>query len=256
MRNKFPNFVGHIQKTFIAGLLLCFPILITFFVLRFLFGFIDPLLKPLLGFVPWISDHTTGISAAITLALIYVIGLISGHVLGKRIVKFFLHFLPQRVPFINKIYSLAKAFTDAIAPEDTKKATGKVVFVQLSPFDPKPKAIGLLMNILGILKENKSGELQGPAELHGVVFFSSTPFPQSGQLLYFPLNKISDLKVPIGDKGETKNLWMTQKEFRRFLKQEEYIGIIGSMATISPKTLICKSINVEDFNDTKPANKS
>jgi len=246
MFNKLPNITGHVQKRFIAGLLLCLPIFVTLFALNFLFNIIDSLFEPLLGFIPWVSEHTTGVSAAITLAFIYLVGIVSSHVVGKRLINFFLHTLPQRIPVINTVYSLARDFIDAISPGDDGKITGKVVMVQLSPFDPEPKMMGLLMSITRIITETSD-------KLNGAVFFSSSPFPQSGQLIWFPLSKISDVRVPSQIEGTFDEIWMSKKEF---LQRDAYMKVVASMATHISKALVLQKLDAESFLNTKPADKS
>ena len=227
------------KKDFLTGFLMCFPIFVTIFILKVIFDIIDKLFEPLLGFIPWVSDHTTGISAATTLLFVYFVGLISNHVVGKRLMNFLLNTLPQRTPFVKIIYSVTRNFVDAVSHGDDGKMTGKVVWIKLSPFAPRPKMMGLLMSVVTISEEGLKDEI------NGAVFFSSSPFPQSGQIVWFPLDQINNLMIPSQSDGTPEEIRMSKKEF---IKQEEYMGIIASIATRISKRMLIRPLDLDEEN--------
>jgi uncharacterized membrane protein len=217
--DKFNSVAKHIQKNLLAGLLTVLPLGITLFILKFIFTKADGILKPILSFIPWLPDNNTGISALTVFVLIYIVGLISSHVLGKRLMEFLFHKIPQRIPVISKLYSMFKGFVDTLSPGGNEdKIKGKIVKVKCSAFGPKSFLLGLLTNVVPCKDLDKSREVQDD-DLYGIVFISSSPLPNSGQLIFVPLN---DIYETLYDAEVT---------------QEQYMSLIASMGTVTPNDL-------------------
>jgi uncharacterized membrane protein len=225
---KLPNIAEHIRKNLVAGLLWLIPLIVTYLLLKFIFGRADNLFQPILRFIPWISEHTFGVSSAIILILMYFTGLVGNLVVGKLFLNFLLHKIPQHIPVVNKVYSLLRGLTDALSPGESGKITGKVVAVKLKSFDEKPIIFGLLMAICNA-KELGISDIAISDELYGSVFFSASPFPNAGQLVLFPLSSIYEVN-------------MTQEEFWKFL---------ASFGTVIPKNLNLKRIKYENIPQNK-----
>ncbi len=74
------SMVLHVQTMLAAGLLVVLPIGVTIFILKFFFDLFDPILQPLLKFLPGPRIPGLGI---ITLVLsVYLVGLIATQVVG------------------------------------------------------------------------------------------------------------------------------------------------------------------------------
>ena len=78
----------HFRRTLISGLLLLFPLALTFIIVRFLFDFADGVLRP--G-IQWVIEQfgidwtLPGAGLAAAVILIYVLGLLATLKLGRRV---------------------------------------------------------------------------------------------------------------------------------------------------------------------------
>src|SRR4030043_141387 len=98
-----------IKKSFVAGLLLILPLIITLVILQVLFEITTGLFSPiLLHFFPvmpiWLK---TFISIAILIILICGLGILTSHFLGQWFWNRFEHILMQ-IPLLRSIYSASR----------------------------------------------------------------------------------------------------------------------------------------------------
>ena len=101
--------LSEIKKSFVAGLLLILPLIITVLILRFLFGIITGLFSPvLLHYFPeipiWLK---TLISITILIVLVCGLGILTGHFLGRWFWTRFERIL-MRIPLLRSIYSASR----------------------------------------------------------------------------------------------------------------------------------------------------
>ncbi|TMH99087.1 MAG: DUF502 domain-containing protein, partial [Betaproteobacteria bacterium] len=95
------------KKYFITGLLIWIPLIITIWVLKFIFDTLDQsllLLPVALQTESWIGVHVPGLGAIFTLVIVFVTGLLATNFLGARLVQLWNGVL-QRIPVVNFIYS-------------------------------------------------------------------------------------------------------------------------------------------------------
>lgn len=104
------------KKYFITGLLVLTPIVVTFWVMSTLVGFLDQslLLLPeewrpqkLLGF------SMVGLGALLTVGVVFLTGVIATNFFGQQIIKLWEEIL-SRVPVVKSIYSSVKQVSDTI----------------------------------------------------------------------------------------------------------------------------------------------
>lgn len=114
------------KRKFIAGLFVTIPILITFFVIEWFFTFIDGLLEPL--FFKLIGYHIPGLGFFSAIIIVFLVGIISTNVFGKRLLqmmdKIFL-----KIPLFKSIYTAMKQVMDAFSP-DSMGAFKRFVIVE------------------------------------------------------------------------------------------------------------------------------
>ncbi|MCE5339581.1 MAG: DUF502 domain-containing protein [Planctomycetaceae bacterium] len=94
-----------IKKSFVAGLLLILPLIITLLIFRFLFGIITGLFSPILlhffQVIPiWLKAF---ISVTILIVLVCGLGILTGHFLGRWFWNWFEYILMQ-IPLLRSIY--------------------------------------------------------------------------------------------------------------------------------------------------------
>lgn len=216
--NKFFNLLKtDIRKRMLTGLLLILPVYVTFFVVKFLFGFIGGTLSPLIKKIfllfgaelPKTSVDEfiiTFIGLIFTFASLYFIGIFAANVIGKSIIHYFENLL-TKTPVINSIYSSVKQLVHAISLPG-KQAFKRVVILDF----PKEgtKSIGF---VTGTLKENGKDKYIS-------VFVPTTPNPTSGFLVFTPEDDVIDTNLTVEEAFKTllSGGVLTPKQFATILK--------------------------------------
>ncbi|BCB95814.1 hypothetical protein JZK55_07360 [Dissulfurispira thermophila] len=120
------------KRKFLAGLIVTIPAVITIFVLVGIFKFVDGILGPFFDF--FLGEHIAGLGFISAVIIIFLIGIISTNVLGKKVLgvieKIFLN-----IPVFKSIYTAIKQLVDAFSPEN-KSSFKKFVIVEY----PRPGA--------------------------------------------------------------------------------------------------------------------
>ncbi|OHB86926.1 MAG: hypothetical protein A3D13_04345 [Planctomycetes bacterium RIFCSPHIGHO2_02_FULL_40_12] len=193
------DFKRNTKRKIIAGLLVVFPIFITYIVIKFLFGLIGGLLSPvvkesfiLLGVSLRNSKVdefvTTSVAFVITFAALYFIGAVATNFFGKLIIGFFEAIL-NKTPIIKNIYTSSKKMIEIISIPG-RKAFKRVVIVEYPRVGMKVFAF-----VTGNVKIKDGTELTS-------VFIPTVPNPTSGFLIYLPDEDIveTDLTIEEGMK--------------------------------------------------------
>jgi len=133
-----------LRKRLVSGFLMIVPLGITFFVIRFIYdltvGKITPFTEHFLGHLPGIA--VTLLSVALFLAALYVLGIVTTAVVGKRLMDL-AEWGIDRIPLVKTIYGASKQMVETLAFHEsgpTLKATALVEF----PY-PGIKALGFVV---------------------------------------------------------------------------------------------------------------
>lgn len=114
-----------VKKTFLAGLVVVVPIVITALALiwlfKFLDGFLSPILQETLGF------EFAGLGLLTEIVLIFLVGLVATNVLGSRLLRY-LQDLLVRIPVVKNIYPTVRQIVEAFSPSKSSSFK-KVVLV-------------------------------------------------------------------------------------------------------------------------------
>ena len=109
----------HLRTKIFAGILVILPIGITFLVLKFVFNTLDSILGPLIPEVPIYLFHRLftlpGLGIIAFFPLLYVIGVITTNVLGRKLVHW-ADRLVINIPVVKNIYLSSKQLADAFSP--------------------------------------------------------------------------------------------------------------------------------------------
>jgi uncharacterized membrane protein len=118
------DFKKNVRRKLLAGLLVVFPIFITFFVIKFLFSLIGGILSPVvkkafvfLGFSPsgTIDEFiVTSIAFVLTFLVLYFIGVIATNFFGKLILSVF-ETVVHNTPIIKNVYTSSKKLIEIIS---------------------------------------------------------------------------------------------------------------------------------------------
>jgi uncharacterized membrane protein len=173
-----------IKKHFISGLLVTVPLIVTYFVLRFLFTALDGLLNPIMR--DYLGYNIPGLGAAVTILLILLAGIIATNFIGARIFHYSDRFL-GRTPLVRIIYTAAKQLVDSVlAPRD--RAFSEVVLVEY----PRKGlfAVGFLSNRTRLNNKTSQDEM-------AMVFIPSTPTPFSGMVILVPIAEVYPIDISV-----------------------------------------------------------
>ena len=199
------KFLKHLRTKIFAGILVVLPLGITFLVLKFVFNTLDGILDPL---IPNINIslfhrvfHLPGIGIISFFLLLYLIGLITTNVLGRKLISWGDR-LFATIPIVKNIYTSSKQLTDAFSA--TRKGSFRqAVFVEFP--QEGNYVLGFVTNELTDLERQTK-----------VTVFVPTAFvPPQGFLLFLPKEKTLPSQLTV----------------------EEAIKAIMSVGIVTPHTL-------------------
>ena len=171
----------HFRRTMIEGVLLLVPIVITFIVLRWLWYFIDGVLRP--AFKNTLGVSFPGLGIAALLVLIYLVGLAWDIDLGRRLVRMGQRFLLS-LPIVGAVYSPARQLIDSFSGSGSS-GFKRVVIIEY------PR-LGSWM--LGFLTSTTTGI--GDKQL-AVVYLPTAPTPNSGWVAVVPMEDVYDTALTV-----------------------------------------------------------
>ncbi|MHC4267740.1 MAG: DUF502 domain-containing protein [Planctomycetota bacterium] len=187
------GFKKNSRRKLIAGLLVVFPVFITFIVIKFLFTMIGGILSPLVikavgffGFSPSgkIDEFViTSVAFVLTFVALYFIGVIATNFFGKFIISFFEAIL-NNVPIIKNVYTSSKKLIEIISLP-TRQSFKRVVIIEYPRAGMKAFAF-----VTGGIKTGDGTDLTS-------LFIPTTPNPTSGFLLYLPEEDITETDLNI-----------------------------------------------------------
>ena len=195
----------HLRTKILAGILVILPLGITFFILKFVFNTLDSILDPLMPKITVYLFHREfylpGLGFIGFFLLLYLIGLITTNVLGRKLIHWGDR-LFATIPVVKNIYTSSKQLTDAFSA--TRKGSFRqAVFVEF------PQEGNYVLGFV-------TNELTDPENQTKVTVFIPTAFiPPQGFLLFLPKEKILPSQLTI----------------------EEAIKAIMSVGIVTPHTL-------------------
>ena len=105
-----------LKRIFLTGLAVVIPAGLTLYILSFIMGIMDNLLRVIpLHYQPdnLFGIHIPGLGAIVTVILIFVCGLVTKSYLGNRLVRFGEH-LVGKIPFVRSVYQAIKRIADSL----------------------------------------------------------------------------------------------------------------------------------------------
>lgn len=115
------------KRRFIAGLFVSIPAIITILVIGWFFRFVDGLLEPL--YFKILGYHTPGLGFVSAVILIFIVGIISTNVFGKKIIEFF-EGIFLNIPVFKGFYTAIKHMVDAFSPENKSVSFKTFVLIE------------------------------------------------------------------------------------------------------------------------------
>lgn len=185
-----------IRRVFLTGIIVSLPLVITIFVFKFVFETFDNLLGPVvtsiirgLGAPIGPEYHLPGIGLVSTVALVFLIGLVSANYMGRKLWAYGEAAL-TKIPFIRSVYVATKQVIDTFST-NSSNAFRKVVIIEY----PRKGIYSL-----GFITGKTDGEARERLAREMVnVFIPTTPNPTSGFLLLVPQEDVMELEMAVED---------------------------------------------------------
>src|SRR5208282_698280 len=193
---EYKSFFARWRSSFLTGLAVTLPALLTLAALKWLIGTISGVTDLLLFFLPRSLTHDSLIypndgkgpmylywsvvALALAVVLISAVGVLARYYIGKKVIDWTDRVL-MRVPLLNKFYSAIKQVNDAFA--GNKHSFKTVVLVEF----PREG-----IHSIGFLTSEQRDEVQQKTREKVVcVFVPTTPNPTSGFLILVPEEKVT-----------------------------------------------------------------
>ena len=192
------------RASFLTGLLIVLPGILTFAVVKWIFGTVSSFTDTLLFFLPFFLKpevvYKNGVDGpmfwywsltAFVLAIVWIsaVGVLTRYYFGKRMIEFADN-LMLRVPVLNKIYGTIKQVDQAFT--SGKKTSFKTVVLVEYPRE------GIYS--VGFLTNERADEIEIKTGRKCVcVFIPTTPIPTGGFLIVVPEEKVIKLEMSVAD---------------------------------------------------------
>ncbi len=105
-----------LKRKFLAGLIVLIPVILTLKVIVWFFNFVDDQLGFLFDKV--LGYHVSGLGFITAIATVFLVGIVSTNVIGKRMIGVVDTFL-LKIPVFKGIYTGLKQLANAFSPENT-----------------------------------------------------------------------------------------------------------------------------------------
>ena len=177
----------HVRNRLMSGVLVLIPLASTLFILKVFFtsltAFARPLLRPWVGELPEYALML--IALFVTVAGIYLAGLITTHIVGRRFILWGERLL-LKLPIVKSIYSASKQVVDTFS-SSTKASFQAAVLVEF----PRRGSYALGFVTGSILNPEGSALYR--------VFVATTPNPTSGFLIMYPESEVQFTDISVED---------------------------------------------------------
>ncbi|OXC80630.1 DUF502 domain-containing protein [Caballeronia sordidicola] len=179
-----------LKSVFATGLLVLVPLAITLWVIGLVIGTMDQtlLLLPeswqperLFGF------HLPGLGAVLTLAFIFVVGLLTQNFVGQKLVEWW-NVIVRHIPVVGPLYTSVKQVSDTLL-SSSGNAFRKALLIRYP--HSGSYTIGFLTGIPG------GDVVNHLTEEHVSVYVPTTPNPTSGFFLMVPRSEVIELDMSV-----------------------------------------------------------
>ena len=181
MWNKISNY-------FLRGLITLLPLLVTLWLLFFLFSFLDSILGNIITL--FVGRPLPGLGFIITIAIIYLTGYSATHIFGAKIFKLGEEIM-YHVPIVKGIYGAAKQINEVLFIQK-----GKDDFRRACLIEYPRKGIFTI----GFITSDAADEIEEKAKSKLInVFVPNTPTPATGFLVMVPAQEVILLEMKSED---------------------------------------------------------
>ena len=174
-----------VRKHFLAGIIVVIPIAATLAVLIWFFINVDNVLQPVIKLI--FGHRIIGVGFAISVVIIYIIGVIASNLVGRRILRFGESIL-DRIPIFRQIYRGFKQVVDSLSGYQVKTAAFHEVVLIEFPREGM-KTLGFITNEIIDESGNKMY----------AVYVPTAPVPTSGYFEIGPEEMITRISLTVDE---------------------------------------------------------
>jgi uncharacterized membrane protein len=191
MSHDKPSLLAKTRNAFFTGMVVLIPVIVTVWILVFLFKMIDGVLGGII--YPLIGKQIWGVGFLVTVALIIGIGFLTKNMAGKSLWAY-LEDLFERVPLVKNIYTSSKQIVNAITLTSGTSSFKKVILVEY----PRRGmyAVGFLTRETPTILMSEGVNI---AEDRVSIFLPTSPNPTSGYFVMVPKSDIAILDMTVED---------------------------------------------------------
>ena len=161
--------IRHIRSYIIRGIIASIPLVLTFFVIRFLYVTID---QRIMGMVDdFIGHRIPGLGIVLLLAVIYLFGLVASNVVGRQIFSL-IERLTRYIPFIKTTYQVGKQLSSTFSLPEGEVLKRPVLVEFLKP------GLWTVGFVTGTIIDNDNSD-----EKLLKIFVPTPPNPTSGTII-------------------------------------------------------------------------
>lgn len=179
--------MGRLKNYLLAGLAVILPLAVTIWVLVGVFRFIDGLAGKIIVYLT--GHYIPGLGFVITIALIFLAGLLATNIIGRRLLELGESIL-LKIPLARTIYRLAKQVTEAVSRKDEQ------VFRQVVLVEWPRRGVHSVGFLIGEAGEDLFGAGGGDKVK---VFIPTVPNPTTGFLFIAPRDEVWPMPMSVED---------------------------------------------------------
>ena len=184
------SFQAAFKKNFLTGLIVLIPAIITVFIITWFFRMVDGIMAPV--YDKLLGKHIAGLGFFSTILIIYVAGMVSSNVMGKRLIGIFER-LFTKIPVFKGVYTSIRHIVDAFSPGEAKNSFKRFVLVE------HPRAGSFAFGFL--TKECERIDKDGVAERLSAVYIPTNNLYLGDIVLFKPADVFcTDIPVDEGVK--------------------------------------------------------
>jgi uncharacterized membrane protein len=173
-----------IRNRLLVGFMVAFPLVVTIFFGRFIFGLMDRWFRPISE--QFFGRPMVGVGMVVSLIILFLLGVAATNVIGARLLSFFEKRITG-VPLLSPIYQGARQITEAIQLHDAAEFRRVV----LLPFPNQN------VRSLGFVTRDFRGATAFGKEASALVFVPTTPNPTSGFLVAVKQADLTTLDISV-----------------------------------------------------------
>ncbi len=175
-----------LRTTFLRGIGVIIPLVLTFWVFQALLNAVDGILSPLIE--RWIGRHIPGLGFLAMLVIIVLVGLFTRNLVGRLLFSWF-ETLLRSIPFVRSVYTAVKDLVNAFSLDGKGKTFRQVILLEY----PRKG----LFTIGFVTNEMQYAGQENTRVAFLNVYIPNPPNPTSGVLILVPKTEAVELELTV-----------------------------------------------------------